>query len=251
MGTSRSHPGTPAGAPLVPPWADAQPSVPLPQPPEHRFRDFRRSLGRFVRTGDRDAASRALGHFARTGTGGSAHAPRRYGAMSRAGAAFIGALADPALLREQLQQRGVDLNALRGATREAIVAAISQAFATDDGDREKVEQAIAVALSEAYDGLDLAEFPDLPDDRVDLALIAYVRECVFMQIMAESGEAFDTGDNAANAAAERDMHDLVGSVVEVEMQTALKNPARQMSRAEIEAIQLRVIGDVWRRWEVQ
>ena len=60
MGTSRSHPGTPPNAPLVPPWADAQPGTPLPQASEHRFRDFRRSLGRFVRTGDRDAANRAL-----------------------------------------------------------------------------------------------------------------------------------------------------------------------------------------------
>jgi len=171
--------------------------------------------------------------------------------MSRAGAAFIGALAHPVALRERLLEKGIDLNALRGASREAIIAAISQAFATDDGDREKVEQAIAVALSDAYEGLDLAAFPDLPDDRVDLALIAFVRECVFMQIMSESGDAFDTGDNATNAAAERDMHDLVGSVVEVEMQAALQNPARQMPRAEIEAIQLRVIQDVWRRWEVQ
>lgn len=251
MGTSRSHPGTPPGAPLVPPWADAQPGAPLPEPPAQRFRDFRRSLTKFVRTGDREAANRALGHFARTGTGGAAHAPRRYGAMSRAGAAFIGALADPAALRERLREQGVDLAALRGASRESIIAAISQAFATTDGDREKVELAIAVALSEAYDELDISAFPDLPDDRVDLALIVYVRECVYAQILAESRDSFDIGSAAGGAAAERDMHDLVGSVVEVEMQSTLRGPARQMSRAEIEAVQLRAIAEVWRRWEAQ
>lgn len=249
MGTSRSHPGTPSGAPLVPPWADAQPDVPLPEAPPRRFREFRRNLGKFVRTGDREAAGRALGHFARTGTGGSAQAPRRYGAMSRAGAAFIGALADFAALQEQLRARGIDLDALRGASRETIIAAISQAFATNDGDREKVQQAIAVALSDAYEGLDIGAFPTLPADRVDLALIAYVRECVFMQIMSESGDAFDIGSNPQNAAAEHELHGLVGSVVEIEMQAALQKSASHMSRAEIEAVQLRVIADVWRRWE--
>ena len=251
MGTSSSHPGTPAGAPLVPPWADAQPDAPLPPAPAHRFRDFRRSLGKFVRTGDADAAGRALGHFARTGTGGSAHAPRRYGAMSRAGAAFISALGDPAFLQARLLEKGIDLDALRGASRETIIAAISQAFATTDGDRERVQQAIAVALSEAYEGLDIAAFPDLPDDRVDLALIAYVRECIFIQILAESGDAFDAGDNAANAAAERDMHRLIREVVEVEMQNVLQNRARHMPRAEIEAVQIAAIREVWRRWEAQ
>lgn len=251
MGTSRSHPGSPAGAPLVPPWADAQPDVPLPDPPMQRFRDFRRALGKFVRTGERGAAERALGHFARTGTGGAAHAPRRYGAMSRAGATFIGALADPAALRERLRQQGIDLDTLSGASREAIISAISRAFATSDGDREKVEQAIAVALSEAYQDLDIGELPDLPDERMDLALIAYVRECIFMQILAESGDAFDAGSATEGLAAEQRMHELVGSVVEIEMQAALQGGVRHMSRANIEAIQLRVIADVWRRWEVQ
>lgn len=251
MGTSRSHPGTPSGAPLVPPWADAHPGAPLPAPPERRFKDFRRSLGQFVRTGSREAADRALGHFARTGTGGSAHGPRRYGAMSRAGAAFVGAIGDASALRDRLREAGIELDALRGASREAVIAAIAGAFATDDGDREKVEQAIAMALSEAYDGLDVAALPELPDDRVDLALVVYVRECVFAQIMAESGNAFDTGDTAQGAAAEIAMHQLVHAVVEAEMQTALRAPARHMSRADIEAIQLRVIADVWRRWEVQ
>lgn len=249
MGTSRSHPGTPSGAPLVPPWADAQPGTPLPEPPAQRFKDFRRALGKFVRTRDPEAAGRALGHFARTGTGGSAHAPRRYGAMSRVGAALVGALADPAALRERLRQDGIDLDALRGASREAIVAAISAAFATGDGDREKTELAIAVALSEAYRGLDVAALPDMPDDRIDLALIAYVRECVFAQIMAESGDAFDGASAADAVAAEKDLHDLVRGVVEAEMQAALLTPARRMSRGSVEAVQLRAITDVWRRWE--
>lgn len=251
MGTSRSHPGSPPGAPLVPPWADTQPDVPLPDPPMQRFRDFRRALGKFVRTGEKGAVDRALGHFARTATGGSAHAPRRYGAMSRAGAIFIGALVDPSALREQLRQQGIDLDTLRGASREAIISAISQAFATSDGDRGKVEQAISVALSEAYQDFDIGALPDLPDERIELALIAYIRECIFMQIMAESGDAFDAGSAADGLAAEKTMHELVGSVVEIEMQAALRGSVRHMSRADIEAVQLRVTADVWKRWEVQ
>lgn len=101
MGTSSASTGPGAGVAYDPPWLDqiAAPSAsgeeavpaadvdaqdhgqnataPGATAPAARFRDARRALGQFARTGSEAALRRAIGHYSRTGMGGAKTAARR------------------------------------------------------------------------------------------------------------------------------------------------------------------------------
>lgn len=149
MGTSQSSSGPGAGVPLVPPWADdvdpPEPpdgdsppegeDAPKPDPlaPRARFRDARRGLGRFVRSGDSRYLRRTLGHYVRTGYGGSATMSRRVGGTAATAGRLNGVLQsgrapDGSALRDAALASGNDVNVVL----DAIVEAASPADGTQD-----------------------------------------------------------------------------------------------------------------------
>jgi hypothetical protein len=106
MGTSAASSGAGSGVPFDPPWLDdVLPDFPgdgkpplseepnndeedNPQPdekPNHspavappaRFRNARRNLGEFIRTGDREAFRSAIGYYSRSGMGGARRVANR------------------------------------------------------------------------------------------------------------------------------------------------------------------------------
>ena len=90
----------------------------------------------------------------------------------------------------------------------------------------------------------------LPTDHLNAALVAFLRECIFQQMMSETATAFNrTADKNQAASAEWELHELVKVVVDVAMAAVLVGPVRALTRAQIEQFQTSAIRDVWTRWE--
>ncbi len=172
MGTSQSSSGPGGGVPLVPPWADdvdvlvvdgegvgpdsTEPAdqEPIPVAPRARFRDTRRALGEFVRSGNERGLHRAFGHYVRTGYGGTGTMARRMGGTATTAGRLNGVLQsgrapDGTDIRDAILASGNDVNVVL----DAIVDAASPADGTLD--RECSRRAIRDALSDL-----LVRFPD-------------------------------------------------------------------------------------------
>lgn len=165
MGTSQSSSGPGGGVPLVPPWADdigepaagggdeaqepAEPGgqEPILLAPRARFRDSRRALGEFARSGGGRGLQRALAHYVRTGYGGTSTMTRRMGGTARTAGRLnavlqSGRAPDGTELRDALLASGSDVNVVL----DAIVNAASPADGTQDA--ESSRRAMREALSD-------------------------------------------------------------------------------------------------------
>ena len=250
MGTSTSSRGPGSASPLVPPWADTDGKGPGPAPAPGRFRSFRTSLGKFVSNGDARELERALGHYARTATGGRTVAPRRFGSMARAGGALFGTLAALRGGRDALAEAGVDLSALNGQDTDLAIQAIVQALTPSDGDADRIRVAMTEALSECLEGLDDFDFARITDDMLVAVMLAYVRGCVFDQIVLDSRDAFAKASAAGRAEqAEQDLRELVAAATDKHMRPLLSGNIRVLNGRQVEAAQIRAIGEVWAEWE--
>jgi hypothetical protein len=170
--------------------------------------------------------------------------------MIRSGAALFGALGDSRGIEAGLRDAGLDLAALRGAPLRDALDAIAKAFAPKNGDGAKVELAIVTAMSEALGDVEDFDPTALTDDVMNAALVAFLRECIFQQMMSETATAFNrTADKNQAAAAEWELHELVKVVVDVAMAAVLVGPVRALTRTQIEQVQASAIRDVWTRWE--
>lgn len=188
MGTSQSSSGPGAGVPLVPPWADdidppeppdgdSPPEgevAPKPDPlaPRARFRDARRGLGRFVRSGDSRYLRRTLGHYVRTGYGGSATMSRRVGGTAATAGRLNGVLQsgrapDGSALRDAALASGNDVNVVL----DAIVEAASPADGTQD--RESSRHAVRDALTDLLDRFPDADLLALTDAQREFVIERY------------------------------------------------------------------------------
>lgn len=173
MGTSQSSSGPGSGVPLVPPWADAvdapiadggyeeqdstepgyEESIPLA--PRARFRDTRRALGDFSRSGSEPELRRALAHYVRTGYGGATTMARRMGSTAKTAGRLNSVLTsglalDGTDLRDALLSSGNDVNLVL----DAIVDAASPPDGTQDA--ESSRRSMWEALSDL-----LAWYPDV------------------------------------------------------------------------------------------
>lgn len=250
MGTSSSSKGPGSTAPLVPPWADKDGQGPGPVPDEARFRTFRTSLGRFVSNGDSANLRSALRNYAQTATGGRVQGPRRFGAMTQSGGALFDALTRMMAGGAGLLAGKVDLASLNGRDTDVAIQEIVRALTPPDGDGEKIAAAMTSALSEALEGVDEFDFASITEDMLIAVMLAYVRECVFEQVIMDSDRAFQRdGDGEAVENAEKALHALVESVVEMEMGPLLGGGATMLSREQVEAIQMQAIAQVWAVWE--
>jgi hypothetical protein len=203
VGTSQSSTGPGPGVALVPPWADEVPpdNPPDPNPdntleepdpnrpqeaPPARFRDTRRSLGSYARSGNNQDLRRALGHYVRSGYGGTANMTRRLSGTAvtagRLGTMFqTGQTPDGTSLRDAALANGNDANAVL----DAIVDAASPADGTQD--KEASRHSIRNALSDLlarFPGADLFALTELQRNYLIeryAALDVYARFCLDLQ----------------------------------------------------------------------
>ena len=251
MGTSASSKGTPGKAPMVPSWADTDGQGSGPPPNSGRFRPFRTAMGKAVRGGGGQGGFRkALGHYARSATGGAGQGPRRFGAMLASGAALFSAINDLRNGGTGVSDTGVDLSALNGTDTDRAIQTIIDALVPDNGDADKIRTAMQMALADALVGISDFDSSRITDDVLIAMMLAYVRECVFLQVMADSASAFEKAGSANQAEdAERELHALVRAVVDQEMRPLFEGDLRTTSRAAIEAVQQRAVEGVWSEWE--
>lgn len=247
MGTSQSSTGPGGGSPLVPPWADDQPQQPLPEPPPARFSGFRRALGSFVSSGNRDKLTRAVGHYARTASGGGRSASRRLGSVTRAGANLFGALSG---IPPAQGEAGVDLASLSGLPCEVAISSITQAFLTEDGDADKIRATMNCALSEALDGIETFDHRHITDDVIADVMIHFLSESIFQQITMDGGKAWNKVETTIQTVnAEMALKELVTVVVDKHMAPQLTGNVRAFSREHMIQLQRQVVLDVWAEWE--
>lgn len=204
MGTSQSSSGPGGGVPLVPPWADdvgpsaadggdegqesnepdGQEQILLA--PRARFRDTRRALGEFTRSGDARGLRRALAHYVRTGYGGTTTMARRMGGTARTAGRLndvlqSGRAPDGSELRDAILASGSDVNVVL----DAIVDAASPADGTQDA--ESSRRAVREALSDLLTWSPDVDFLALTDTQRFFvierytALDVYGRFCLDLQ----------------------------------------------------------------------
>ncbi|MAT91230.1 MAG: hypothetical protein CME59_01380 [Halioglobus sp.] len=247
MGTSQSSTGPGGGSPLVPPWADDQPQQPLLSPQTRRFAPFRESLGRAVSSGDRGELKRAVGHYARKSSGGGGSAARRMGSVTQAGAGLFGVLSGvPAGPGEA----SVDLASLAGLPCELAISAITQALTTEDGDSDKIRVAMNHALVDALDGVDTFDPQCITDDVIVDTMIGYLTESIFLQMVMDSGKAWNKADTPALAIrAETELRELIKVVVDKHMAPKLAGNVRAFTRQQMAQVERQAIIDAWTEWE--
>lgn len=247
MGTSTSSRGPGNKTPLVPPWADTDGQGPGPTPLPQRFKEFRKSLGKFVTTGDRAELHKAVGRYAKTATGGSAVGPRRFGAMAQAGGALFAALAQ---MRSGTRPAWLNIGSLDGADTDLAIEAIVQALVPPNGDAERIRSAMNEALSECLQGYDDFDFSHISDEMLIEVMLIYVRQCVFQQIVLDSRDALGKAEESRRIEeAESELLALVGAATETHMRPLLAGDLQEIDRTQIEQAQLQAIRDIWIEWE--
>lgn len=249
MGTSQSSSGPGGSSPLVPPWADDEPQKPLPTPPGARFKPFRQSLGRFLKTNNQSDLRSALGHYASKGTGGGGLASRRLGSVTNAGATLYGMLASLAESKVP-PDVSIDLDDLRGQPCDIAIDIITRSLATNDGDTEKIRVAMNHAFVDALDGIAVFDPTNITDDIIITIMINYLSEAVFLQIVMDAGEAWTNAETATQVVtAENTLRELIKVIVDKNMAPRLKKNTRTFTKQEMKTLQREVIKIVWIEWE--
>jgi hypothetical protein len=247
MGTSTSSRGPNNDSPLVPPWADLDGAGPGPRPQPNRFRGFRTSLGRFVSTGNQSHLQKALSGYATSATGGSATGPRRFGAMAKAGGSLYDVLND---LRTDPDKAPVNLRALSGRPTQEVIAAIVDALVPENGDADRIREALNEALSTCLEGEEEFDFNSITDEILLEVMVAYSALCVFEQIVLDSDRAFSKAKTPKQSEdAEKALLELVRAVTEKHMRPLLEGALQAMTNKKIQTVQLAAIREVWREWE--
>lgn len=247
MGTSQSSTGPGGSSPLVPPWADDQPQQPLPPPQEKRFAPYRGSLGNAVSNGDRADFRKAIGYYARKASGGSSSAVRRLGSVTKAGGGLFGVLAGiPATPEEPY----INLGNLTDLPCEVAISTIAQALTSQDGDSEKICAAMNHALVEALDGVEIFDPQKITDDVIVNTMICYLSESIFLQMVMDSGKAWNKADTPSKAIhAETELRELIKVVVDKHMAPKLVGNIRTFSKNQMVKIERQVIIEAWKEWE--
>ncbi|MGF7111416.1 hypothetical protein QF017_000885 [Pseudomonas laurylsulfatiphila] len=247
MGTSTSSKGPGGNSPFVPEWIDTSGQGAIPEAPPQRFKDFRKSLGKFVSSGDGDYLRSAVRSYASGSTGGSSVGPIRFGSMAGAGGALFGAMA---ALSDGQSPSGLNLASLNGKDTDVAIDIIVQALVPEDGDSDRVRVAMNEALSDCLEGYDEFDFTKINDEMLVQMMLVYVTKCVFGQIVLDSNEAFAKASSPGQVEqAERDLFSLVEAVTDKHMRPLLTGNLKSFTSAQVEKIQLSAIKEVWVEWE--
>lgn len=248
MGTSISSPGPGGNSPLVPPWADDQPQQPLPSSEPLRFKPFRTSLGKFIKSGDHSYLRSALGNYARKGTGGGMVAARRMGNITSAGASLYGALAGSG--GKPGEAPPIDLEKLNGLPCEIAIETITQSLTLAGGDSDKIRIAMKDALVDALDGLNEFDIGAISDEVIVDIMISYISENIFLQIVTDSNKAWTKAESPKQREqAVNDLMEIIKDDVDSRMAPMFRGGVREFTGRQMIELQRNAIIEVWKIWE--
>lgn len=249
MGTSQSSLGPGSNSPLVPPWADdhVEPTPEnndsVPQPEAHRFRTFRQSIGKFIRSGDYSDLESALGDYSRKSTGGGKTAVLRMGNVIHGGSTLYRALSGN-------DKTAINLNSLSGTSCESAINLIVQSLSVVGGDADTIRVAMNAALVEALDGVRVFEPSVITDDVIVNTMINYISENILLRIVMDAGKAWthaETPQQQINA--ENTLRELIKVVVDKKMAPMFNDNMRSLTYSEIQKLQQDTFFEVWQIWE--
>jgi hypothetical protein len=278
MGTSQSKPPIRGGSPLVPTWADqdptppstpedqsaepdpspdavpdkeeseplpksAAPQAPAPTIPARHTAAFRTSLRDYMHSGDRVAGQRALGHFAR-GAGGARGGTGRYARASRSAGGVLAGMAR-ASQGQAPAEGALDLRVLAGRPVSDAIDAIVDAFCPSGIlDEDIARAAIAEGLAEALDGVDIFDPNALDDYSILLTARVFVAELVFATLAAEQGQSADSVSASQAVAREEGLRSLVREVTDLVGTPLLQKSGVSMESATMDRVVKAVIAAV-------
>lgn len=248
MGTSASSKGSGRNQPMVPPWADDLLGVPPPSPPPKRFQAFRTAFGKYLKGGDSADLRRSLGHYARTSTGGSSVGPRRYGSVYAAGGGLYDVLSSLAGDGAEAASQGLSKDSLTGQPLDVVCQRISEALARDNGDADRIREAINEAMFEVLGDGDFN--PDeLNEESVHRILAEYLSQSIFQEIVEEVGGSWaNAPDENRTAEAETELLELIRVVVDRNLGSRLAG-ANGLGKEAVGRFMRETVTEVWREWE--
>ncbi|PZQ12409.1 MAG: hypothetical protein DI565_16440 [Ancylobacter novellus] len=249
MGTSSSSKGSNGRQPLVPAGVDDEPGAPQPVPEPQRFRAFRTSFGKYLKSKDTSDLRKSLGHYARTSTGGSDIGPRRFGAVYSTGEDFYETLSSLGGDGVAAAAQGLSRDELRGQPLDVVCQRLATVLTPENGDAERVRQSIDEAMAEVL-GEDEPFDPDRLDDETLHRIIAeYLSQAIFQDIVEEVGGSWaQAPDETRTAAAERELLELIRVIVDDRLGGRLMGRG-DVTRAQIGGFLRQTVRDVWRSWE--
>jgi len=212
MGTSASSAGPGPGVSFDPPWLDDidLPNEPqpvkekpnnLPQPempvaPRSRFRNARRSMGDYVKSGNKDSLSRSLGHYSKTGMGGAQNVANRLRVSTKVAANLFQSLRD---LREgDNQPIGAIISELKseGADAYRFIDVIIENVCPDGGSLDETSHRDSgyAALGEFFQKSPDADISNLSDDNLWSLTASFLGYETFSRIQLDIGQSFERQD---------------------------------------------------------
>lgn len=106
------------------------------------------------------------------------------------------------------------------------------------------------ALSECLEGLEEFDFAHITDEMLVTVMLAYTRNCIFIQILLDSRDAFSKAVAIGRLEqAEQALRELIRAVTDKHMGPLLARGAQRLDGRQMEAVQTRAIKEVWSEWE--
>lgn len=255
MGTSSNNPGSNDRSPLVPPHADAEPGKPLPEPEKNRFREFRTSLGKYVKTGGKNYLNKSLSSYAGKATGGVGH--RRFGTAVTTGGILISALSGFQQGKPFEDIEGIDQEkAARfsdavGKPIDEAIEILADCLAPEGDGSDTIRDALVHALSESLEGLDEEfDYQTLDEEVYTNTILCYLTEVVFQEVVLESGESFDKAESPEVLQEREDvLRETVKAAIDNHLSEHVQGQISSLSSSQIRTIQLAALKDVFAEWE--
>lgn len=226
MGTSGSSPGPGGGVPFDPPWLD---NIDTPQPgdgqppdaqvpadnngsgdeppgslperptetpgvaPQGRFRNARRELGSFVRTGDQGALRKALGHYSHSGMGGARNIANRMRVSAISGASAFSSLKAAREKTDPAINQWVDSLTARNANVSEIADEIIKLTMPGGGslDETNCQQSMAQALGDLIENDPGINLLSLSDDKIWTLIKSFLGHQAFQRLYLDIGQIFE------------------------------------------------------------
>lgn len=248
MGTSSSSKGPSNRSPLVPPWADAEPGKPLPEPEGLRFKGFRTEFGK-VAAGSGGSIAKALQKYASEATQGAAVGPRRFGPAYASGASFAQVLAGNPVT---VAGRTLDLTALAGRPMDEAAQAIAEALAPENADADQIRSAIQEALAEVLGGEEVFDASAITPDQIVAILVEFFARVLFQEISAVAGEAWKKAPNVERSTAtENELFEIVRVAMDKHLSPRLAGDLGSLSQDDLKKLQQTAMADVWTAWSIE
>ena len=245
MGTSQSSKGPGAGAPIVPPWTPPPSPEEPPQgeqepiAPPARFRDARRALGDYARSGDKRDLRRGLSHYVRSGYRGSGVATRRLGGTAATAGVLWGAFAEITSEEGAASGSPLDPVLLEAKTADEVMDAMVEAVRPIDGslDAEAERASIRDALSDLLSQFPEADLLQLDSVQRSFAIERFTGISVFRRFELDVGKTIQTrAPNATTALARlKEVRDYVQQSVAASFRR-LRDNGRDFTSGRIDRV---------------